>query len=108
MRINVHENIQIQLIDFKLRVISSYNENFRHICDHTIEKTWKNPRFPFVGTIDPYSYTMFNSFQTPLLINELQQIADEDDDADFNQAVSELIVYLNKVQTYEFVRFIGD
>lgn len=108
MRINVHETIQIQLVDFNLNVISNYDHNFRHIYDHVIKRSLNDPRFPFVSTIDPYSYTMYNDLQTPLLIDELQQLADEDLDTDFTKATSELIVYFKKVRPHEFIRFIGD
>lgn len=110
MRINAHENIQIQLVDFNLNVISNYDQNFRDIYDHAIKKSLNNPRFLFFSTIDPYSYTMYNTLQAPLLIDELQQLVDEDEDEDidFAKATSELIAYLKKVRTHEFVRFIGD
>lgn len=108
MIINTHENIQVQLVDYNLKIISNFNQNFRNIYDHIIDKSYENPRFPFVSTVDPYSYTMYNSIQTPLLINELQQLINEDDDVDFINATGEFIDYLKKVKVHEFIRFLGD
>lgn len=108
MKINTHENIEVQLVDYRLKVLGRSDQNFRNIHDHVIDKCWGNPAYPFVSTIDPYSYTLFNSLQVPLLVQELELLASEDDDADFKKAVGDLIEYINVNPVHNFIRFMGD
>ena len=108
MKINTHEYISVDLVNSELEVLSKYDQNFRNICDHFSLKTYQNSDYPFLSTIDPYSYTLYNSLQVPLLVEELQKLASEDEDTELKVAVEKLIEYLEAVSVHCFIRFIGD
>jgi|GEM_PF-5805135 len=108
MKINTHEHIGVDLVDSELKVVSKYDQNFRNIYDHLARKTYQNSEYPFLSTIDPYSYTLYNALQVPLLVEELQKLASEDEDTELKAAVEKLVEYLETVSVHCFIRFIGD
>jgi len=114
MKINVHENIAIRLMNEKFEVISYYDGNFRHIYDHYMEKIMTtikdpfNPEYPFLTTIDEYDNTIFNWVQVPRLINELRRVGVNDEDIEFSYAVENVIEYLNTISSLYYIQFLGD
>ena len=114
MKINVHENIAIRLMNEKFEVISYYDGNLRHIYDHYMEKIMTtikdpfNPEYPFLTTIDEYDNTIFNWVQVPRLINELRRVGVNDEDIEFSYAVENVIEYLNTISSLYYIQFLGD
>jgi hypothetical protein len=59
--------------------------------------------------VDPYGDTVFNQLQIPVLIEELEAVAERATDADLEGSVRKLIEFLrgcDEVHTY--VKVIGD
>ncbi len=109
MKLNTHgEHIGVQLVDEQFKVLTRFDDNFRHIHDHLLSKFDENPSYPFVSTIDPYSSTLFNSVQVPKLINELEQLKNEDNDNELKESVGRLVEYLKTITVHEFIMFLGD
>lgn len=109
MKPNINgEHIGVQLVDSQLNVLTQYNGNFGHIYDHLVKKIDGSSRYPFIGTIDPYSDTLYNSIQAPKLITELKQLANEDDNLELKEAIARLVEYLETISVHNYIRFLGD
>jgi len=114
MKINEHESILIRLINEQFEVLNYYEGNFRDIYDHYMKKTMTslkdpyNPKYPFLTCIDEYDNTFFNWVQIPKLVQELEKLANEDTDNEFKKAVQNVSEYLNKIQSLQYIQFMGD
>lgn len=108
MKINTHEHIGVSLVDSRLKQISLFDGNFRNLHDHFVGVFDNNPEYPFISTIDPYSDTLLNSVQVPILIRELQQLVNKDNDPEVAESVNNLIEYLSTITVHNFIKFSGD
>lgn len=108
MKINTHEHIGVCLVDSHLKQLSSFDGNFRNLHDHFVGVFDNNPEYPFISTIDPYSDTLLNSVQVPILIRELQRLVSKDSDPEAAGSVNNLIKYLSTITVHNFIRFSGD
>ena len=86
------------------------NINFADII-LVLQKTENySQKYPWLSTIDPYGYTVFNVHQIPKLIKELKKLKEDiqDQNVMLDNAIDSVISFLEKVEQHLYIRFIGD
>ncbi|MEK7535960.1 MAG: hypothetical protein AAB590_03030 [Patescibacteria group bacterium] len=104
------QNISLHLEDERGNVIERTNINFANIILvlESIEAYTK--KYPWLSSIDPYGYTVFNTRQAPKLIGELKKLKEDIQRQDvlLDDVVDNTISFLIKVAQHSYARFIGD
>ena len=108
MLIHNAEHIGIAIIDESYKMISHYDGNFYDIYDHLFESFNDDLSYPFLNSIDMYGNAFFNDRQTPKLILELNELANQDKDIEVKRDVEKITDYLSNVKDLTYAHFIGD
>lgn len=103
------QNINLQLEDEEGNIIEKAKGNFADIIS-VLERIESYARmYPWLSTVDPYGYTVFNIRQTPKLIAELAQLkGDLTEKKKILNEIDNAVFFLEKVEQHLYIRFVGD
>lgn len=105
-----YRHIGLEIINEDYKVTDTHKGNFADIYNHFAEskKDIEWDKYPFIGSIDPYDNTFFNSWQTPVLIEELQKLKTLTDDRLIKSELESTVDFLKRVESFHYAHFIGD
>ncbi len=63
-------------------------------------------KFPWLWSIDPYGLTMFNLYQVPHVINELEELARLN--KSLESEIKDIIEFMKQIEQHTYIRLIGD
>jgi hypothetical protein len=100
------QNIGIIIENEKHDELFRSDINFVDILNTVHEIDDKN-KFPLISSIDPFGLTTFNFIQVPYLKYELKKLADNLT-VEGRKSVSELLLFLEKIERHKYLVFVGD
>ena len=89
-------------------VIETFDDiNFADVVNLLIGNGTKE-EFPWLWSIDPYGYTIFNIHQVPYVIAELRQLSAKISDGQLIGIIGQVIAFLSRIEQHIYIRFTGD
>lgn len=85
------ENSQVNFVD--VLVVLYKIEDFKN-------------KYPWIATVDPYGDTVFNRIQIPYVLRDLKKLQTEKQE--LKAIIASLIIFLEKTDIHEYIKFIGD
>ena len=99
--------VNFWLEDERGKIIETSETNFADVLLELWEIKDSKQKYPWLFSIDPYGFTIFNTHQAPIVKSELERLELEVPD-EVKNTIQTVINFLNKVDQHLYLRFIGD
>lgn len=97
------QHISCQIQNENGELIHDSKLNFASIKKYCNDKS----HYQWLNTIDYYGDTTFNKLQLQFVILELERLH-KNVDANTQRQIQELIIFINKVDLHQYLKFAGD
>jgi hypothetical protein len=103
------QHIGIVKLNESGEILEIFDVNFADIVNTLFEfnENFKK-EYPWISTIDPYGDTIFNRIQIPFVLEDLTKLQKDNQKLLKEDFIEKMINSLKKVDTHEYVKFIGD
>jgi hypothetical protein len=101
------QHIGLQLENENGGLIDRSDLNLAPIVQFLYDRA-KKEHYPWLWSIDPYGYTIFNLYQVPHVLEELKQLSQETSNTDLQTEIRKSIDFIAKISQHTYIRLIGD